>query len=120
MMYKIKHKPTGLYFRPLKGGCSNLDTVGKIYDTNYMYNQLTSEEFEYPITLAAEWGRKKKTPKYEYQLCKKIVEEGMENIDLKGKPWVTDHYISMSIHHLPEDWEKEYVEVNITVINEQN
>jgi len=28
--YRIKHKPTGLYFKPSKGG-SNLSTKGKIY-----------------------------------------------------------------------------------------
>lgn len=119
MMYKIKHKPTGLYFRPLKGNYTNLDTVGKIYDTNYMYNQLINKDVKYPIILAADWGRKK-TPKYEFELCKKIIEEGMENVNVVGNPWITDKYISMNIQHLPEDWEKEYVEVNIKVINEQD
>lgn len=118
MMYRIKHKPTGLYFRPLKGSYTNLDTKGKIYDTNYAYNRLIDTEYEYPVILAADWGRKKKIPKYEFQLCKKVVEEGMENVDIIGRPWITSDYISMHIHHNPEDWEKEYVEVNIKVIDE--
>lgn len=31
-VYKIRHKPTGLFFRPSKTGCTHLTTRGKIYD----------------------------------------------------------------------------------------
>jgi hypothetical protein len=32
--YKLKHKPTGLYFQPCKYGGSHLSKKGKIYQTN--------------------------------------------------------------------------------------
>jgi hypothetical protein len=34
MIYKIKHKPTGLYYAPSKGNGSNLSPTGKIYQGN--------------------------------------------------------------------------------------
>lgn len=33
-IYKLKHIPTGLYYRPLNGTSSNLSKRGKIYQTN--------------------------------------------------------------------------------------
>ena len=31
--YKLKHKPTGLYYQPIRGYGSNLSKLGKIYQT---------------------------------------------------------------------------------------
>lgn len=120
--YRLKHKLTGMYFRPLKGKYSNLDFKGKIYDTDYMYNQLVHPENTAfnaykTIQFVAEFGRKKNIPSPEFEMATKILNGEYPGVEIVSK-YVYERYISLTLVSNPEDWEKELVEVNIKVIDE--
>ena len=121
-LYRIKHKPTGLYFRPLKGKYTNFDVKGKVYDTKYAFNQVTNPEhvfFYDTLYFSASRGRSKKKLPVEYVIGMKIHNGEIPGIDIKSDR-TSDDYVDIRINNHPEDWEIEYIEVNITVINEQD
>jgi hypothetical protein len=123
-LYKLKHKPTGLYYKPTKGTGSNLSTKGKIYDNNYMWNQLTNKHPEwegkkwynvnhyYSLEIFAwKYPNKKLQSDPVAEIFWKVHNGEMPEVEVK---W--DHsemlkdgqiMIDMCIWSHPEDWEKE-------------
>ncbi len=75
--YRLKHKPSGLYYQPSKGG-SNLSSSGKVYLTNV--NGLSGQRD--PMTISVRYGSiahkktkdillwEKSTYKYRCMTCK--------------------------------------------------
>lgn len=127
-IYRLKHKPTGLYYKPVKGNGSNLSTKGKIYDNNYMWNQLTNTH--------PEWENKKwfnvnhyytldifacKNPNRKRQadtvadIFWKIHNGENPGVEIKwdsSKQFSNGEImINMCIWSHPEDWEKEPVTI---------
>ena len=121
-LYRIKHKPTGLYFRPLKGKYTNFDVKGKVYDTKYAFNQLTNPAHTFfydTLYFIAHKGKSKKKLPVEYVIGMKIHNGEISGLDIKNDRTNDDNvYIWMNNH--PEDWEIEYIDVNITILNEQD
>lgn len=118
-MYRIKHKPTGLYFRPLRGKYSNLDSKGKIYSTDSTYSLLTNPDnmcFIKDIYFGANKGRSKKKIPIEYHIGMKLHHKEIPGVEIVYDSTYNDEsYISIHLKSKPEDWEKEYVEVKVTV-----
>lgn len=114
MQYKLRHIPTGLYFRPKDGGANNLSTKGKIYETNWMYNQLTDFNRINLITLMHGKGRGK-IPPLEYEIGQAIHRGEYPELNVK-LDWTDNEYAWVDILTAPNDWEKEYVNVKIEVI----
>lgn len=124
--YKLKHKPTGLYYKPNKGTGSNLSTRGKVYDNNYMYNQLTNTHPEwkdkpwynvnhyYSLNIfATRWkeGKAKKDDSvvdigWKIHTGEIPVEIKSDRSKEFGEQGIC---IDMTIWSHPEDWEKEYI-----------
>lgn len=117
--YRLKHKPTGLYYKPLDGGNSNLSNRGKIYFNDYTYNQLMKEHNIWQgfgeIFIFVTKSNHKKGTDYLFEIGKKI-HEG-EYPELKIKSDQSDNYcIWLYIENNPEHWEKEYLNIEpITV-----
>lgn len=114
--FKIKHKPTGLYYKPLKGNGCNLSTRGKIYDNNYMWNQLMNDT-PYCYNVLAIFNIKRPGDRKSKD---DIVNDigwaiHLGTIPCKKK-WDSSHIfddggicIDMEIITNPEDWEKEFI-----------
>ena len=124
--FKIKHKLTGLYYRPMKGKRSNLDSTGKIYSTNSMYNCLIQAEgISWPVSyicFTASKGKSKTKVPIEYEIGMKIhnrefpgITEGKIKYDRTDEHY---DYVDIGLYSRPEDWEKEYVEINVTNTDE--
>jgi hypothetical protein len=64
-------------------------------------------------------GRSKKKLPVEYVIGMKIHNGEIPGIDIQSDR-TTDDYVDIRINNHPEDWEIEYIEVNITVLNEQD
>ena len=116
--FRIKHKPTGLYFRPYRGNYTNLDSKGKIYSTNGAYSLLTNPEnmfFTDRVYFNANRGRSKKKVPVEWEIAQKIRRKEIPDVEVLWDSTTREDYIDLTLKSNPEDWEKEYVEVNIIV-----
>lgn len=125
-IYKLKHKPTGLYYKPNNGTGSNLSTRGKIYDNNYMYNQFTNIHPEwkdkewynvnhyYSINLYGTRWREGKSKEADTlvdigwkihtgEIPVEIKIDRSKEFEGGGKT------VDLIIWSHPEDWEKEYI-----------
>lgn len=130
--FRIKHIPTGLYYRPLKGTGCNLYHKGKIYENDYMWNQLTAQhpewtEKEYHScaynlqhNIFASRGGKSwdgtpvRTSKEELArvaIGLKIINGDIPVELCSNTSTIDENYtcIDISIWNNPNDWEKEYV-----------
>lgn len=66
--YRLKHKPTGLYYSPTHSGSSNLNTRGKIYSGgNNLINHLSGYAYSLEIV-------NQKTIKENFDVLKSIGE----------------------------------------------
>lgn len=76
IMYKIRHKPTGLFFKPAKYPYkSNLSKNGKVYHTKPSLRYL-GERYYHPIEKKSRWD----TKNYEQR---RVILENWEIIELK-------------------------------------
>ena len=127
-IYRIKHKPTGLYFKPTKGNGCNLSTKGKIYDTNYMWKQLTNTHPEwegqewynvnhyYTLDIfASKYPNKKLQSDPVADIFWKVHNGEMPEVEVKwDRSEKFDNgniMIYMCIWSHPDDWEKERVTI---------
>lgn len=125
-IYKLKHKTTGLYYKPSAGTGSNLSTRGKIYDNNYMYNQLTNTHPEwkdseyynvnhyYSITIYGTRWKEGKPKKEDNTLdIGWKIHTGEIPVEIKidksREFGEGGRVVDLVIWSHPEDWEKEYV-----------
>lgn len=123
MPYRLKHKPTGLYFKPLDGGSSNLSKRGKIYYNDYAYNQLMKTDnhfqgFGYLEIFAYKSAHKKETD-YLFELGQRIHNGEFPELKL-GYDHTDKHCVHMSIINNPDHWEKEYLNIIVEPINKQD
>lgn len=100
MNYKIKHKYTGLYYQPTTASGSNMSKKGKVY-TSENNSCLTGSYDTICVTI------KKKSPIYKnyYEMLSKHYH------DTSMRP---ERYACFSIPK--DDFEKEYVEVDIDLL----
>lgn len=93
-LYRLKHKPTGLYFRPANGR-SNLSEKGKIYTMK------PSKMWAYWIRVVIrKWGLNEKLKPVE----QKIVDHFKIDIKTGTSTWVDESFRSTDV-----DWEIEEV-----------
>ena len=117
-LYSIKHKPTGLYFRPLTGKYTNFDVTGK----EYAFNQLTNPDHTYyydTLYFIASKGKNKKKLPIEYVIGMKIHNGEIKGLDIQNDR-SNDENVYIWLNNHPEDWEIEYIDVNIAILNEQD
>ena len=112
--FRIKHKPTGLYFKPLDGGTSNLSKRGKIYYNDYAYNQLKKTDnytqgFGY-IELFVWKSKHKKETDYLFEIGHQIHNGEIPGLTLQYDKVDKDH-VYLRIVNNPDDWEKEYLNI---------
>ncbi|MDD5649007.1 MAG: hypothetical protein PHF86_01075 [Candidatus Nanoarchaeia archaeon] len=91
-VYKIKHKPTGLFFVPSRGGNGNLSTGGKIYSKFPSLNWIGDS-----IRIVIRKWEGEKLSKKE----KLIVEHFKIDQSDKKDPYWIDRHFGVPI----EDWE---------------
>ncbi len=99
-LYRLKHKPTGLYYKP---GNINLSTKGKIYTSN---NNLLSYLGHYGTSLTIPTDSRI-FKKYEV-MFQSLEGKGVEYIKTTGHDG-KEHVNLILVHVHVEDFEKEYI-----------
>lgn len=97
--YKLKHKPSGLYYQPYKHGVGSLSKRGKIYQTKrHGLSEAFNRELKQPCSTfkVSLWKNTKKGSLYEQLSYWNWSPE-------KSRPWV------MECETLISDWEIEEV-----------
>lgn len=112
--YRLKHIPTGLYYKPLEGGSSNLSKRGKIYYNDYVYNQLMKEDNIWQgfgeLRIFASKGLRKKETDYLFDIGQKI--HNGEYPELKIHFDNSDKYcVWLGLVNNPAHWKKEYLNI---------